>query len=56
MSEDWIRVGVNGYGGIGKRVADAGRLQDDMKLVGEDYELQCPPDGGASWRAIGVRS
>ncbi len=29
-----IRVGVNGYGAIGKRVADAVRLQDDMELVG----------------------
>jgi len=29
-----IRVGVNGYGTIGKRVADAVRAQPDMKLVG----------------------
>lgn len=29
-----IRVGVNGYGVIGKRVADAVRLQTDMELVG----------------------
>lgn len=29
-----IHVGVNGYGTIGKRVADAVRLQPDMKLVG----------------------
>ncbi len=29
-----IRVGVVGYGTIGKRVADAVRLQKDMKLVG----------------------
>src|SRR5260370_40013885 len=28
------RVGVNGFGGIGKRVADAVSKQDDMKLVG----------------------
>ena len=28
------RVAVNGYGVIGKRVADAVRLQDDMELVG----------------------
>ena len=28
------RVAVNGYGVIGKRVADAVRLQDDMTLVG----------------------
>ncbi|MDP3254725.1 type II glyceraldehyde-3-phosphate dehydrogenase [Bosea sp. (in: a-proteobacteria)] len=29
-----VRVAVNGYGVIGKRVADAVRLQDDMELVG----------------------
>lgn len=29
-----VRVGVNGYGVIGKRIADAVRLQDDMELVG----------------------
>ena len=29
-----IRVGINGYGAIGKRVADAVLLQDDMALVG----------------------
>ncbi|MFH2028147.1 MAG: type II glyceraldehyde-3-phosphate dehydrogenase [Nanoarchaeota archaeon] len=29
-----IKVGVVGYGTIGKRVADAVRLQDDMELVG----------------------
>jgi glyceraldehyde-3-phosphate dehydrogenase (NAD(P)+) (phosphorylating) len=34
VSESRIRVGVNGYGVIGKRVADAVRLQDDMDLIG----------------------
>ena len=29
-----IRVGINGYGTIGKRVADAVAAQDDMKIVG----------------------
>ena len=29
-----IRVGINGFGTIGKRVADAVALQSDMKLVG----------------------
>jgi len=29
-----IKVAVNGYGTIGKRVADAVRLQPDMKLIG----------------------
>lgn len=38
-----IRVGVNGYGVIGKRVAAATRLQDDMELVGV-------ADIGADWR------
>jgi glyceraldehyde-3-phosphate dehydrogenase (NAD(P)) len=32
-----VRVGVNGYGVIGKRVADAVVLQDDMELVGVTY-------------------
>lgn len=34
MTDQPIRVAVNGYGAIGKRVADAVRLQDDMLLVG----------------------
>lgn len=34
MSTRKIRVAVNGYGVIGKRVADAVSLQDDMELVG----------------------
>jgi glyceraldehyde-3-phosphate dehydrogenase (NAD(P)) len=29
-----VRVAVNGYGVIGKRVAEAITLQDDMSLVG----------------------
>ena len=39
-----IRVAVNGYGVIGKRVADAVRLQDDMTLVGV-------ADIATDWRA-----
>ena len=40
-----VRVAVNGYGVIGKRVADAVALQDDMELVGvcdvsADYRLR----------------
>ena len=35
--EHMIRVGVVGYGTIGKRVADAILLQDDMHLVGVTY-------------------
>ncbi|WP_336360796.1 type II glyceraldehyde-3-phosphate dehydrogenase [Haladaptatus sp. ZSTT2] len=29
-----IQVGINGYGTIGKRVADAVRAQDDMEVIG----------------------
>lgn len=44
MSEK-VRVGINGYGVIGKRVADAVRLQPDMELVGvsdvvSDYRIK----------------
>ena len=34
MSSRRIRVVVNGYGVIGKRIADAVALQDDMELAG----------------------
>jgi glyceraldehyde-3-phosphate dehydrogenase (NAD(P)) len=45
MADQKIRVGVNGYGVIGKRVADAVRLQPDMELVGvsdvvSDYRVK----------------
>jgi glyceraldehyde-3-phosphate dehydrogenase (NAD(P)+) (phosphorylating) len=45
MSQQKIRVAVNGYGVIGKRVADAVRVQPDMELVGvsdvvSDYRVQ----------------
>ena len=45
MKTSKIRVGVNGYGVIGKRVADAVRLQPDMELVGDsdiisDYRIK----------------
>ncbi len=45
MTSKRIRVGVNGYGVIGKRVADAVRLQPDMELVGvgdvvSDYRVK----------------
>ncbi len=39
-----IRVGANGYGTIGKRIADAILLQDDMRLVGVS---KTKPDYGA---------
>jgi glyceraldehyde-3-phosphate dehydrogenase (NAD(P)) len=39
------KIAVNGYGTIGKRVADAVRAQDDMEVVGvsktkPNYEAQ----------------
>lgn len=34
MSSQKVRVAVNGYGVIGKRVADAVAMQEDMELVG----------------------
>jgi glyceraldehyde-3-phosphate dehydrogenase (NAD(P)) len=45
MTNDKIRVAVNGYGVIGKRVADAVRLQPDMELTGiadvvSDYRIK----------------
>ena len=46
-----IRVAVNGYGVIGKRVADAVSLQEDMKLVGvadvvSDYRMKVAVERG----------
>lgn len=43
-----LRVGVNGYGVIGKRVADAVRMQPDMTLAGiadvaTDYRIRPAP-------------
>lgn len=48
-----IRVGVTGYGVIGKRVADAVALQDDMQLVGvadvvSDYRIRVAAERGYS--------
>lgn len=45
MNNKKIRVAINGYGVIGKRVADAVRLQPDMELVGvgdvvSDYRVK----------------
>ena len=45
MANQKIRVAVNGYGVIGKRVADAVRAQPDMELVGvsdvvSDYRIK----------------
>ena len=46
-----VRVGVNGYGVIGKRVAYAVTKQDDMELVGvaktkPDFNAQIALDNG----------
>jgi len=46
-----VRVGINGYGVIGKRVADAVRLQDDMELAGvaditHDYRIRVALERG----------
>lgn len=46
-----VRVCVNGYGVIGKRIADAVRLQDDMELVGvadvvHDYRIRVAIERG----------
>ena len=46
-----IKVGINGYGTIGKRVAEAVTLQDDMQIVGvvktkPTYELRGALDAG----------
>jgi len=46
-----VRVGVNGYGVIGKRVADAVTLQDDMELAGvaditNDYRIRVAVEKG----------
>jgi len=34
MANQKVRVAVNGYGVIGKRIADAVAVQEDMELVG----------------------
>jgi len=65
------RIAVNGYGTIGKRVADAVALQDDMRLAGvaktkPDFEAKlaarkgyavyaATPDGAAKFEKAGVK-
>jgi glyceraldehyde-3-phosphate dehydrogenase (NAD(P)) len=51
MIDGKVRVAVNGYGVIGKRVADAVALQDDMELVGVadivyDYRIRVAVERG----------
>lgn len=50
-NQERVRVAVNGYGVIGKRVADAVAAQDDMELVGvadltTDYRLRVAAERG----------
>lgn len=51
MADKKARVAVNGYGVIGKRVADAVKLQDDMELAGVadvvyDYRIKVAVERG----------
>jgi glyceraldehyde-3-phosphate dehydrogenase (NAD(P)) len=51
MQQRRVRVAVNGYGVIGKRVADAVARQDDMELVGvsdvmADYRIRVAAERG----------
>ncbi|MFH1424523.1 MAG: type II glyceraldehyde-3-phosphate dehydrogenase [archaeon] len=66
-----IKVGINGYGTIGKRVADAVKLQDDMEVVGvtktrptweskmaveKGFDLYCGiPDNTKSFDDAGIK-
>ena len=65
-----IRVGVNGYGTIGKRVASAVAAQDDMELVGvtktrpnfealsalrKGYDIYVPDESVEAFDKAGVR-
>ncbi len=65
-NQDTIHVAVNGYGVIGKRVADAVAAQDDMTLAGiadvaTDWRMQVaqrkgyPLFGATSKRAVAMR-
>lgn len=70
MKNNKIRVGVNGYGVIGKRVADAVLKQPDMELVGvsdiiSDYRIKVAaglgiplyaslPDKGSAMKEAGL--
>lgn len=51
MSNNKVKVGINGYGVIGKRIADAVALQDDMELIGvsdivHDYRIRVALERG----------
>lgn len=56
-----IRVGVNGYGTIGRRVADAVAKQKDMELVGvtktkPDYKSKLAEQKGIGLYAVDMKS
>jgi glyceraldehyde-3-phosphate dehydrogenase (NAD(P)) len=56
-----IKVGVNGYGTIGRRVADAVLLQKDMELVGvtkahPDYKSKVAGDKGISIYGVDMKA
>ncbi|MBI3841320.1 MAG: type II glyceraldehyde-3-phosphate dehydrogenase, partial [Thaumarchaeota archaeon] len=56
-----IRVGVNGYGTIGRRVADAVMKQGDMELVGvtktrPDYKSKVAEQKGIGLYAVDMKS
>jgi glyceraldehyde-3-phosphate dehydrogenase (NAD(P)) len=56
-----IRVGINGYGTIGRRVADAVRKQKDMELIGvtaahPHYKYALAIDKGISLYALDMKS
>jgi len=58
---DMIRVGINGYGTIGRRVADAVRKQKDMELVGvtaahPHYKYAVARDKGIDLYALDMKS
>ncbi len=70
MSEKKVRVAVNGYGVIGKRIADAVAAQPDMELAGvadvvSDWRIRvaaekgyrvfgATPEAVAAMRAVGI--
>jgi glyceraldehyde-3-phosphate dehydrogenase (NAD(P)) len=61
MAYDLIKVGVNGYGTIGRRVADAVNKQTDMELIGvtktkPDYRSKLAVSKGIQLYAVDMKS
>ena len=64
-----VKVGINGYGTIGKRVATAVNQQDDMEIVGvtktrpsyeaklavEKYPLYVPAESVDAFKEAGIK-